>query len=413
MKDLGNSNKQVRVELAQRLRARRSEIERRVFARVSDSAAGLQSPDDPEYVAGLREAIAAGIEYGLCGIEAGEASGGPPPPPQALAQAQLAARSGVGSDAVNRRYVIGSGVLNDCLIEEGQRREFDGVPDVVREASRILNGVLERLIEAVNTAYTAELARSARSPEQRRAERVQRLLAGGEGSSAEIAYELDARHLGVIANGPDAAQTLVWLAGEVGSALLCVRRGEQSLWAWLGGGRAPAARDFQRALSSCAPGAVAHSRADCGSATTSFAVGEPAEGLEGWRLTHQQAQAALRVALREPRPVTRYAEVALLAAMLCDEGLSRSFVQIYLAPLGEPANGGAVLRETLRAYFAAERNASSAASALGVGRHAVESRLRTIEERLGQSLRTRQAELEVALRLEELDAHRAGFTVSH
>jgi sugar diacid utilization regulator len=94
--------------------------------------------------------------------------------------------------------------------------------------------------------------------------------------------------------------------------------------------------------------------------------------------------------------------VALLASVLNDDALAGSLIEIYLAPLGGSENGGAILRRTLRAYFAAERNASSAASALGVTRHTVQNRLRTIEEKLGQSLRTRQAELEVALRLEEL-----------
>lgn len=33
-----------------------------------------------------------------------------------------------------------------------------------------------------------------------------------------------------------------------------------------------------------------------------LAVGEPAQEVEGWRLSHRQAQAALLVALRSPRP---------------------------------------------------------------------------------------------------------------
>ena len=59
-------------------------------------------------------------------------------------------------------------------------------------------------------------------------------------------------------------------------------------------------------------------------------------------------------------------------------------------------------RKTLRAYFAAGRNAATAAAALGVDRHTVERRLNSIETRLGRQLHTCHAELEVALRLEEL-----------
>ena len=47
-------------------------------------------------------------------------------------------------------------------------------------------------------------------------------------------------------------------------------------------------------------------------------------------------------------------------------------------------------------------NAATAAAALRVDRHTVERRLNSIETRLGRSLHTCRAELEVALRLEEL-----------
>ena len=48
-------------------------------------------------------------------------------------------------------------------------------------------------------------------------------------------------------------------------------------------------------------------------AGVSSAIGEPGKGLDGWRLTHRQAQAAMRIALRRPQRLTRYADVALLA----------------------------------------------------------------------------------------------------
>ncbi len=62
-----------------------------------------------------------------------------------------------------------------------------------------------------------------------------------------------------------------------------------------------------------------------------------------------------------------------------------------------------MLRETLRAYFAAGFNAATAAAALEVDRHTVQRRLRKVEEALGRLLHTCHAELEVALSLEELD----------
>jgi len=138
-----------------------------------------------------------------------------------------------------------------------------------------------------------------------------------------------------------------------------------------------------------------------------LAFGEPAWGIEGWRSTHRQAQTALAVALRRrdripPTRVTRYADVALLAAALKDEALARALVGIYIAPLEDSRGGGPVLCETLRVYLACERNVSSAAAALKVARKTVDTRLRTIEKRLGRTLHPCPAELEVALALDEL-----------
>src|ERR1019366_2130810 len=136
----------------------------------------------------------------------------------------------------------------------------------------------------------------------------------------------------------------------------------------------------------------------------SLAIGEASVGIDGWRLTHRQAQAAMLVALRRPQRITWYSDVALLAAVLRDQELARSLVEVHLSPLEDQKDGGAVARRTLRAYFAAGCNAATAAAALGVNRHTVERRLHTVEEKLGRLLHTCHAELEVALRLDELES---------
>jgi hypothetical protein len=385
------SRRDARVELVARVRIRFAELEEAIFARIRDVDSGLAGDEDPEYVLGLRAAIAAAIDHGLSGIELGE-DGTRSIPPEAVAQARRAARAGVSVDTVLRRYVLGSTLLGDFLMQEADNEDFAGQGVVLREMLSAQAAVLDHLMTAITSEYMRELDLSGRSPERRRAELVQRLLAGGRGEAAELGYELAGWHLGAIASGATAAATLSHIAVELGCQLLSVARGEDTIWGWLGGQRAVTTREIERAL------------CDRSSSEISLAVGEPGRGVEGWRLTHRQAQAALRVALHSPRRLTLYADVALLASVLSDDVLAGSLVDIYLSPLGDPGNGGAVLRKTLRAYFASERNASSAASALGVTRHTVENRLRAIEERLGQRLRTRQAELEVALRLEALDA---------
>jgi sugar diacid utilization regulator len=200
----------------------------------------------------------------------------------------------------------------------------------------------------------------------------------------------------VIGTGTEAESTVRRLAAGLGRELLVVSRGDETVWAWFGDPRRLAIADLGRLL-------LAKGRPG-----VSFAIGEPGRGVKGFRITHRQAQAAQSVALRRPQWLTRYRDVALLAFALRDEALARSLVDIYLSPLDAPRKGSPVLRQTLRAYFAAERNASSAAAALGVARQTVENRLRRVEDKLGRLLPTCLAELEVALSLEELDDHSPG-----
>jgi PucR C-terminal helix-turn-helix domain/GGDEF-like domain len=388
-KDCVRSVESVRRELIARVRARQRELEETIFVRVRDTVYSTVGNDDAEYVAGLRMAVVAAVEHGISGIELGEADGAGSIPSGAMNQARRAARAGVSLDTVLRRYVLGSTLLGDFLMQEADYVDFAGHAGMLRDLLNTQAAVLDRLMSAVIGEYELEIEQVGRSPDRRRAEHVQRLLTGTTGDTADLGYDVDGWHLGVIAIGPTAGETLRHCAEELGVPLLCVCRGEDTVWGWLGGHRPRVLHDFERVLGS-------------GKNDASFVTGEPAPGIAGWRLTHQQAQAALRVALFSPRPLTRYADVALLASVLRDDTLAGSMVEMYLAPLGDRENGGGVLRKTLRAYFAAERNASSAASALGVARHTVQNRLRIIEEKLGQGFRTRQAELEVALRLDEL-----------
>lgn len=392
----------VRVVVA-RLRGRRQEIERAIFARVRDAVLDPIGFADAEYVAGLRMTIAAAVEYGLTGLE--QYREGPVViPTQAIVQARRAARSSVSLDVVLRRYIVGHALLWDYVMEEASLVEAAGEGSGLRLMSRVQTSLLDELVAGVTRAHADELARAGRSREQRRLERVQALLAGGCGVASDgtgiedaaqgsldrgLDYELEGEHVGVIGRGAGAREALRELAARLDRRLLSVDRGEGTVWAWLGGRRDWRIADLERAIAEL-------------EGHVSFATGEPARGLAGWRLTHQQAQAALVVALRRPQRLTRYSDVALLATALKDEMLASALIERYVAPLEDLRNNGPVLRDTLRAYIAAEHNASSAAAALGVVRNTVENRLRTIEERLGGTLHPCRLEIEVALLLAEL-----------
>jgi GGDEF-like domain len=253
--------------------------------------------------------------------------------------------------------------------------------------------LVERMIASVADEYKREPERTERSPEQRCAERVQRLLDGVPVDAGEFGYELDAWHVGVIATGANAEKTVRGLAAALGRELLLVMRDDGEVWAWLGGQRKPRMSDVERVLSG--PGFTG----------VSLAVGEAARGVDGWRLTHREARAALLVAQHSPQRLTRYLDVALEAAALQDEALADSLIERYLLPLDDMGIGGQAARRTLRALFDTEYNVSSAAHPLKVHRSSVHRWREEIEQRLGYRLHEHQAEIEVALRIEDLRAH--------
>jgi DNA-binding PucR family transcriptional regulator len=89
----------------------------------------------------------------------------------------------------------------------------------------------------------------------------------------------------------------------------------------------------------------------------------------------------------------------VLASILRDDLGTISLRHLYLEPLESGRDGGKVARETLRAYFATERNISSTAATLGVDRRTVTNRIRAIEELFGRPLGDFATDLETALRL--------------
>jgi len=371
-----------------RLHLRRPEIESAVLTRVY----GVSDPTEtaqPDYVESLRKAVSTAIDYGLDAIERGD-EGTRPVPAELLAQARVAARNDVSLDTVLRRYFAGYTLLGDFVMGAAKEDRQLGA-GVLQGLLRAQASLFERVVAAVTEEYTRESECRLDSAEERRADLVKRLLDGELVDTSSLAYEIDAHHLGVIVAGPGAADALRDLARKLDCRFLLIRRDGDVAWAWFGAGQAIDPAQIQSFASASWP------------AGASLVIGEPAHGLAGWRLTYRQALATLPVALRGPQAVVRYADVALLASMLQDDILTTSLRELYLDPLAEERDGGETLRQTLRAYVASERNLSSAAAALGVSRRTVANRLHSVEDKLGRSLAGAMADIEVALKLEELE----------
>jgi hypothetical protein len=376
---------EIRSGLANRLRARREEIEQATLTRVYAISDPSEAPD-PAYLDGLRAAVSAAIDYGLSGIES--AGLAPPVPIALLAQSRLAARSGVSLDTVLRRYCAGYALLGDFLVQE---IEHDGLAHAtLQRLLRDQAGLLDQLVAAVSEEYNRELQQRPASLDRRRAELVEGLLAGELLDASELSYDFEGYHLGLVVAGSGALKAVRCLAAGLDCRLLTVRRDEGTVWAWFGSRRPVESAELEQLT----PASL--------SSTLALAVGESAEGLDGWRFSHLQASAALPVALRSRGGAVRYAEVALLASILQDELLAASLRRLYLEPLERGRDGGKRALETLRAYFASGRNVSATAAALGMNRHTVASRLHAIEGKVGRPLRSCATDLETALHLDEV-----------
>jgi PucR C-terminal helix-turn-helix domain/GGDEF-like domain len=376
-------------ELAERLRSRRPEIETATATRVY-AISDPRGVADGAYLEGLNAAMSAAIEYRLAVLELGERRA-PAIPDALLAQARLDARDGVALDTVMRRYFAGTSLFGDFLVREA---ESAGVP------SSALPGLLaaqttvgDRLLAAVSAEYGREAAARPRSAVDRRRECAKALIAGELVDTSELGYELAADHLGLMAKGERAPEAMRRLAEMLDRRLLVVTREEEPVSAvWLGGSRPLGTARVIEALG------------EVGLEGVAVSVGEPAAGLAGWRSSHAQAKAALALVDDASRQVVRYADFILLATVMRDEVAVRTLREICLEPLGTARDGGVIARQTLRAYFAAERNVSSTAALLGINRRTVANRIGAIEELLGRPLSELGPELETALRIEEVEA---------
>lgn len=372
-----------RAVLAQRLRGRRGEIER--------ALSHTYEKGDPRAVQDLRyrtevdAALAAVTEFNLDCIESGDDTVAPIPS-AAVAQARRAARDGLALDAFLVKVISVQTLLTEFVLREAG----DSGGEALGSLHALQGAILLRFVTELAEEYRREEVRLEQLSSRRLNATVERLLSGAPAADRAMDYDLERWHLGVVVSGAHAMEAARGLAETLGTALFAVPREEGMVWAWLGSSRKVASRSARDAL------------AGKRGIEVQFAVGEPGRELEGWRSTHFEAKAAFGVAIHRPVGVTCFSDVALEAIALQMPDLMRSLQAAYLAPLAGSKRRGTTLRETLRAYFEAGRNASSAAVTLRVSRRTVENRLRLIEQKLGRPLPECGAELELALRLEEL-----------
>lgn len=371
--------------LARRLRDRFFDVELAVLTRIREKAPIEENPD-PLYLHGLRTAIRDAIEFTLNSIETTD-SKNPPMPPSLIGQARLAALYGVPLGTVLRRYTLGAHQIGYLIAADTKENfgQFNGhLPRLLTEQAHLLEHVLQEL----EHEYMREPTQRPSSRDARLASLIKRRLAGEPIDTLELNYDLARHHIGLATDEREGmVQALKDLAKLLDGQLLRVSLPGGFIWAWIGTRSSIDRAQFERHLASLWP------------TRSALGLGEPGYGPSGWCLTIEQAREAHPFALQD-RPTVWYSEVVLRAAIGRDS-LARVSLHHFFSSLFENEQDGQKLRATLRAYFDAEQNVSCAATILGVKRHTVTNRLRSVERRLGRSISSCAAELDLAIRLEE------------
>jgi hypothetical protein len=375
---------ELRRAAAEGLRAREQEITEAVIHRAF-SIAPPSGREAPGYAEALRAAIPSAVEHAFGAIELGEERVGPTPA-AVFVQAAASARSQVGLEVVMRRYAVGYSTISDFLHQEVRALGGESVQGYTA-LQRDLTALFDRFVVEVTETYRAA-GETLPSPEERRLERISRLLAGDLVDPEGLDYPIEGSHLALIVTGEGHRDAAAELARRLDRRLLIGERSIGRTAIWLGGLRPVPEEELGEALG----GLVARG--------LRLTVGEPGERLAGWRRSRRQAEAAYLVSERTEAALVTYRDVALVAAALRDPDLSHFLTETYAAPL---SGGRFPPARTVRTFFELSRNASSAAAALGITRQTVTSRLQAAEERLGRPLEECAAQLETALRLAELD----------
>jgi DNA-binding PucR family transcriptional regulator len=343
--------------------------------------------DDPAFMDMAREAIVANLEAVADALETGRDRPAQLPP-GAVEEALIAARNRTPWTTIDRTYRVGHAVMWEQLLCEVESWQLDSSDrlDLLRVVSHFLFQYIDHVAGGLAEVHQAERDRQIRGRERRRIAWVRELLADVAGTAPGGDYDLACEHLAAVAWGADGEHAITELGKRLQAGVLIVPGQSGAAWGWLGARAIPAswpmlARELPLP------------------ADTALALGAPASGPDGFRLSHRQALEAARVLRRTGQPRASYDDVALEALTLRDERAAREFAERELGPLLDGGKRTQILLDTLRAYVDTGWSAASTGALLGVHERTIGYRVATIEQRLGHPLANRRQELSVALRV--------------
>ena len=326
-------------------------------------------------------------------------------PAVAVEYARRLAQRGTPLTALLRAYRLGHARFSDWLLTELARQAGDAemITAATLGMSKIVAGYIDQTSEEMVAAYTQARENWLRNGSAARAAGIRDLLSGERidlsAAEAALGYRLRQYHVGLVCWTGDAAgrtdeiTRLEHAIGQVAEHAACsgspvfLPRDESSAWAWLPLG-------FRDTFGSAASAAEFDG-------DIHFAFGDPAKGMTGFRLTHQQAVAAQAVVLAAGSPAPRaltFGQVAPVAMMLGSPGLLRAWVLATLGGLATDDEHHARLRDTLLVFLQSGGSYKTTAERLMLHKNTVQYRIRKAEESLGQPVGENRYDVELALR---------------
>jgi DNA-binding PucR family transcriptional regulator len=354
-------------------------------------------------VAGNVDTILHALRYNIA-VERIEA------PTTALEYARRLAQQGVPVNALVRAYRLGQRRMNELVFAE--LRTID-IPEPMRVAViEAITGTLFEFIDwmsqQVVAVYEEERERWLENQNSLRALRVREVLAGNKSIDADAAttairYPLRWHHLGLVMWYPD--------AGPEGDQLDRLQRFLRELGEAAGAAASPL---FAAADRSCGWGWLPYRAAVADAVvkvrqftlarpnSPSVAIGTLADGVEGFRQSHRQAETARGVAViaKRPAPTVIAATdpgLSVMARLGDDVAGIRDWVAAVLGDLAADDENDARLRETLRVFLGCGSSYKVAAEELNLHFNSVKYRVGRAIARRGRDIGSDRLDVELAL----------------
>jgi hypothetical protein len=233
--------------LGDSLTAETDELVETMFARMLDEVPTFAAQSRPELAAGLRASCYGNVRAALAALGSDRVAPATSPA-EAVDEARVAARAGVELEPLLHTYRIGHAVVLERLMDLVDEMDVSARErrNALQIGSRYLFTYVDRVVSLITEEYAAERDRLMRSSIQRRVQLVREALSGATVSAAELGYDPEQEHLGLVVDGQDAEVAVRELAEVLGRRPLTVAMSRDTVWAWLGSPKQLEAGEWRR-----------------------------------------------------------------------------------------------------------------------------------------------------------------------